>query len=196
MAQGDSIVGICNAALVSIGEDMIASLTDPSKQAALCALKYDQVRREVLASQPWACAMKSAQLAAATQSPPLTQYDFAYPLPADCLRVFNLPDNDSATWEIQNPFGTGKCLMTDEQAPLDVLYVFDLQDPTIFDAALSRAISKRLAHELAPALTQSDDKEDRAAKKAEDALDDARLNDNQQASPKEWDEDIWLRSRV
>lgn len=196
MAQGDSDVGICNAALVSLGENVIISRTDPTKAAILCNLKYDQVRREVLASSPWSCAQKSAQLAASAQPPPIGQYSYAYPLPADCIRVFNLPDNDQAVWEIQNPFGTGRCLMTDEAPPLDVLYIFDLQDPTLMEPLLVKAIGRQLAVELAQPLTQSAQKKQQAEGEYQDALNNARLSDSQQASPKEWDEDIWLRSRI
>jgi hypothetical protein len=53
MAAGDSIVGICNLALVQgLGQDPISALSENRKAAILCNLNYDQVRRALLRSHP------------------------------------------------------------------------------------------------------------------------------------------------
>ena len=192
MAQGDSIVGICNAALIALGEDVITSLNDPTKAATLCSIKYDQVRRELLASHTWGCAKAQAQLAAAT-AVPLFKWQNAFPLPADFIRLWDVEDmtwQDETTWEILNGY-----LYTDQDAPLDLTYVKDQQDPTKFDPLFAKALARALATDLAEPLTQSAEKEQKVEGKFNDALSSAKLVDSQSDGPRELDEDVWLRSR-
>ena len=143
MAAGDSVVSICNIGLIALGEKPISSLNDPVKTAILCAARYDQIRRAVLRGAPWNCGKKQTLLAASPTAPLFT-YRNAFPLPADFVRMFNLPENDQATWEV-----IGNLLMTDEGAPLQTLYIFDLQDPTQFDPLLTEAIGQAIGAELA-----------------------------------------------
>ncbi|HWK44923.1 MAG TPA: hypothetical protein VNT30_09390 [Stellaceae bacterium] len=189
MSLGDSIISICNTALFALGEDPISSLGDPTKRAILCKARFDPVRRAVLRAYPWNCAKKQAQLAAAA-TPPLFTYANAYPLPPDFLRMYDLPESDKAQWEI-----IGRQLLTDEGAPLDVVYIQDLTDPTVMDPLLVECIGDQLAAELAQPLTQSQAKQQGMLTVLKGKLDAARLADSQQNSPVEWDEDIWLRSR-
>ena len=189
MALGDSVVSICNIALTALGEDVIVSLGDNTKRAILCNRRYDDVRRFVLTGSPWNCNQKQAQLAASA-TPPLFQYANAFDLPADCLRVDNLPDNDRAIWDIQ-----GNQLLTDEGAPLNVLYGCDLQDPTLLSPMVVHCIAYALAVELAIPLTQKESKKAQLLKLFVEKQDAARLTDSQQNSVKEWDEDILLRAR-
>lgn len=189
MAQGDSIVSISNICLVELGEDLIVDINQNVKRAIYCKQRYDDVRRGVMREHPWNCNKKQAQLAAATV-PPLFGYGNAFQLPGDFLRFYKIADNDEAQWEI-----VGTMLYTDETAPLNIVYHYDLQDPTQFDALLTQTIGLSLAVALAVPLTQSEARGDRAAKKLQDRLDTARLISSQENSPREWDEDIWLRSR-
>ncbi len=200
MALGDSAIGICNAALLALGEMPIASLTDNSRAALMCGARYDQVRRAVLRMQPWNCAITQATLAAAATAPAF-QYDNAYAMPADCLRLWDCPDadDDMMDWQVQSgaPFGiSGSAILTDYGPPLNILYVRDVQDATQFDALLTETIAAQLAVELALPLTQSAAKLQAAQAALSAKLDAARLVSSQENSPKEWDEDVLLRSRI
>lgn len=192
MAQGDSIVGICNAALIELGEDLITSLTDNSKAAILCNLKYDQCRREMLRRYPWTCAKAYTNLAASTTPPPF-KWRNAFPQPADYIRLFDVDDglhDNSPSWEF-----VGGQIYSDEDAPLPLQYVFDLQDPTRFDAGLARCIALHLAETLCEPLTQSDAKLAGIQKKLAEALPDAQTTDAQSDGPRVLEDDVWLRSR-
>lgn len=189
MAQGDSIVSIMNIALIELGEDLIVAPTQNTKRAIIMNARYDDVRRATLRSHPWDCARQYVQLAASPTPPPF-KYNQSYPLPNDFLRMVDLPDNDMAQWDV-----VGNNLYTDESAPLNVIYIFDLQDPTRFDPLLVHAIANHLALECAWPITHSQETYDRVAKKFDGKLEAARLVTSQENSPKEWDEDIWLRSR-
>lgn len=189
MAAGDSIVSICNIGLIEIGEDPIASLTDNRKAAALCSARYDQVRREVLRAHTWNCARKRVQLAADLVAPAF-EFGNAFTLPADFLRMVNLPDNAEAKYQVE-----GLKLLTDETAPLNVVYIYDCQDPTIFDAMLATAIGYAMGEALAWPIAQSRDLEAKMGKKKDAKIPDARLVGSQENSAEEWDEDVWLRAR-
>src|SRR4051812_49288353 len=91
MAAGDSIVSICNLALIALGEDQISSLDDPYKRAILCAALYDPTRRALLRAGKWNFARKQMQLAASATAP-LFDYGNAYPLPADFIDMWREAD--------------------------------------------------------------------------------------------------------
>lgn len=189
MAAGDSATSICNIGLIAIGEEPIASLGDNRKAAILCATRYDQIRRKVLRMHPWNFARKQAQLAAGTAGPLFT-YANAYPLPPDFIRMDDLPDNDQAAWDV-----IGNQLMTDEGAPLNVLYVSDVQDPTRFDPLFVEALGYSIAAELAQPMRQSQSLEQEMLTKVKDNLAIAQLIGSQENSSAEWDVDVWLRHR-
>lgn len=196
MAVGDNVVSICNIAMIAVGEDLVTSVfpPDPNKRAILSAQRYDDVRRAVLRSFPWNCAKKYAQPAAAPAAPAFG-YDNAYPLPADCLRVVMLVDGDgnpleNTPWEV-----VGNQLLTDADSPVNLVYIYDLQDPTQFDPLLVHAVGDALGAELAEPLTQSTAKRDELLKIVEGKLETARFTGSQENSTREWDTDVWLRAR-
>lgn len=190
MAAGDSVVGICNIGLIALGVTPIASLNDPSKAAILSNARYDQIRRELLRAHDWNFAKKQAQLAAAA-TPPLFTYANAYPTPADFIRMSDLPDNEQAIWEV-----IGNQIMTDEGAPLNAVYISDIQDPTRFDPIFVAGLGLAMAVELCEPITGSDTKIARLEQKIEGKLSAARLAGSQENASREWDVDIWLRRRL
>jgi hypothetical protein len=189
MAQTDSIVSICNIGLIALGELPIESLDDPYKRAALCRERYDDIRRAVLRGHIWNCARKRAVLADAPAQP-LFGWQHAYQLPDDFLRVVKLNDNDLVKWEIE-----GDTLLTNTDPPANLIYIWDLQDTTKFDALLVQALGKTIAAELAEPLTQSDSKVQGLLREVDDKTGQARSIGSQESSPEEWDVDRWLRAR-
>lgn len=189
MAAGDSIVGICNLGLIEIGEDPISALTDNRKAAILCNARYDQVRRDLLRSHTWNFARKRAQLAAVTVGPAF-EYVNAYALPNDFLRVVELPDNIEAKWQVE-----GLQLLTDETAPLNLVYIYDCADPTVFDPMFVKALGYAMGEALAWPVAASRDVQAKMGKLKDACIPEARLVGSQENSAREWDEDVWLRSR-
>lgn len=189
MPAGQSIIGIYNIALAELGEDPAISLNDGTKAVNWCNARYNDARQTIIRRHPWNCTKKMAQLAASITAPPF-KYANAYPLPADYIRFFDLPDNDEAAWEIFSGF-----VYTDETAPLNSIYHFDLTDVTVFDPLMARCIGYDLAIEIGPSIIRDDAKMKRIADKLESRITMAMLVDSQEDSPKEWDEDILLRSR-
>lgn len=189
MALGDSVVGICNTALIALREQPIASLNDATKAAALCASEYDKVRRAVLRDHPWGCAKMRAALPASATAP-LSTYSYDYPLPVNYLRLIDLPDLTSPEWTIE-----GRSILANADAPLNILYISDLTDPSMFDALLARHIAFALAYAIGPSLVQSEEILARVQQETQRIADSSKLITSQEASVREWDEDIWLRAR-
>lgn len=189
MAQGDSVIGIWNLAMGHLGEDPILSIDDTSKRATACRLAYDAVRRRVLRVYPWNCAEARASLPANATPPPFG-YAYAYDLPADFHRFWEQDSPLTNDWSIE-----GRQVLTDDGAPLNIRYIRDLQDCTVMDAALVDTIALNLALDICMQLTGSAEKRDRIAQNIKDRVPEAHSVDAQENSPREWDEDVWLRAR-
>ena len=84
-----SVVNICNSALNLIGASTISALTEDTKNARLCNQRYEPVRNRVFRSHNWNCLVKRVQLAQ-NSTAPAVEYDYAYALPSDSLRVLKI----------------------------------------------------------------------------------------------------------
>jgi hypothetical protein len=191
MAIGDSIVSVCNIAMVALGEDLIVSVFPPdnTKRAILAAQRYDDVRRGVLASYPWHCNRKRAQLAAAVTAP-LFGAGAQYPLPADCLGVDELPGIGRERWIVE-----GGNILTNAGGPLNVIYGFDLQDPSRFEPLLTQAVGYGLAAELCEAIAQSRVERDDLLQILAEKIATARFTSSRSASARALEIDVWLSAR-
>ena len=143
--MASSVVEICNRALDAIGAKTIISLDDETREAGLCRRYYPQLRDEVIRSHPWNFALVRVALPALSVAP-AWGYASAYQLPVDCLRVLSVGDADpfATPWRIE-----GRTIVTDEGAPLSVLYLRTVPDSGNFDPMFVSALAARLAMELA-----------------------------------------------
>ena len=191
MAAGDSSTSICNIALIALGEDPITDLAENSKRAILCKARYDDIRRFVLRTHIWNCARKQAQIAA-DPTAPLFKWLNRFAIPADFIRFYSENDetNDMDVWDVMDGF-----IYTNATAPLQIVYVYDLQDATKFDATLSHVIAYNIASELGLPLTQNTERVKLALSQMEGKYNIARFIGAQENAPREWDVDVLLRSR-
>lgn len=146
-----SIVGICNAALISLGASPIMSLSDDKEESRVCQARFEDVRDEVLSVHPWNCALAKAELARSSTDP-LFGFAYAYPLPTSpyCLRVLYMDEEAYGyAWKI-----VGRTLETDSETA-NIEYIKRLTDPNEMPAMLRGAISARLAAEIAYKLSAS-----------------------------------------
>lgn len=93
-----STISICNQALGWLGADLIISLDDPIKEAALCKANFFDLRDAVLEEREWTFAVRRLELAPLVADP-VYGYANQFLLPTDVLRVLNLPwgDEDGGT---------------------------------------------------------------------------------------------------
>jgi len=184
-----SAVQICNRALDILGADPVLSLNDNSEAGRLCNRNFAPVRDAVLRAYPWNAAMRRAALPALAEAP-AWGFAAAYQLPADCLRLWRVENEDLADWRVE-----GRTVVSDIAAPLRILYLARLDDPGFFDPLLAEAVAGRLAADLAYRLTGSSALGNQAWSLYQAKLAEARRVDAQEGSAEALRAVDWLQAR-
>jgi len=153
-----SKVQICNLALSNIHftDTTISNFdTDTGKAASQCRIRYDVVRRFVLADHHWNFAGKRIALAD-IQNPPAT-WGYRYDYPSDCLQfraIQKISKNAvPLPYQVEDD-GTdgGLCILTDVESAIGI-YTRDVENAALFSPSFVDALSWRMASELAAPLT-------------------------------------------
>ena len=171
-----SVVNMCNSALNLLGASTIANLTDDTKNARLCNQRYEPVRNRVFRSHAWNCLHKRVQLAQNTTAP-IVEYDHAYALPSDCLRVLKIHNGttDSIASALDYKL-EGRNIVTDIDTVF-VIYIALDTDPNNYDTYLRESISHQLAADLAYAITNNATLANQYMTRADERLREARFID-------------------
>ena len=155
-----SVVDLCNRALDLLGAANITALTENSKEARLCNGNFDDVRDAVLRSHPWNVAITRKNLAADSTTPAFG-FSFQFTLPTDpfCLRVLSFwnsnVNNEVAAYDSNVMFKIeGRKILSNEDT-CNIIYIGRVTDTEQYDSLLNKAISARLAAEIAYNITGS-----------------------------------------
>lgn len=182
-----SKVAICNRALIEIGANTIVSLSEDSEEARRCSVVYDECRQTILRDNPWNFATKQASLARLSTAP-LFDFQYAYQLPSDCLRVMRTKDNSRHKI-------VGRTVHSDEES-LYIEYIADIDDPNVYDGMFREALSLLIAYKLAYATTASTSMAQDRYQVYLNALSRARGVDAQEGTPPSMRPTAWLRAHV
>ena len=171
-----SVVNMCNSALNLLGASTISALTDETKNARLCNQRYEPVRNRVFRSHAWNCLHKRVQLAQ-NSTAPVVEYDHAYALPSDCLRVLKIHNGttDSIATALDYKL-EGRNIVTD----LDTIFLIYISldtDPNNYDTYLRESISHQLAADLCYAITNNASLANNYMVRADERLREARFID-------------------
>ena len=195
-----SVVDICNEAMDFLGAATIASLTENSKEARLCARRFETVRDQVLRAYPWNCAIARAELAKDSEAPAFG-FNSQFTLPTDpfCLRVISFWDrnvnSDVAAYDTQIMFKVeGRKILTDEDT-CRIVYISRLEDTELYDALLSSAMASKLAAEVAYAITGSNSVAQQMIAVYQSALKEARSMDGIEGFPEKIIADDFINIR-
>jgi hypothetical protein len=180
-------------------------ISDNSREARACAVNFDSNRRAELRKRAWNFSIKRVVLAPSSVTPNF-EYQYAFPLPADCIRVV-LPKNDPfLDWSVE-----GRQILTNlMQSPylgcgaqpavtgpaLFLRYVSDIVDCTQFDPLFYDLLCIALACDLCEPLTQSNQKKQLLNAEYRDALDAAAKAKAFEMLPQTPVEDDWVLARV
>ena len=181
-----SFVQIANRALTYLGASTITALSDDTKEARACNRLYEQTRDQLLRDHPWNFAIFRASLAANTTAP-VYEYTNAFDFPDQTLRIIEV--NTAEEWAVE-----GRQIVTDAAAPLEIVYVKRITDPTQFDAKFVEAYALRLAADIAYDITANQTVATTAEQKFAVLLQEARLVDAQESLSA--NEQSWLDARV
>ena len=171
-----SVVNICNSALNLLGASTISALTDDTKNARLCNQRYEPVRNRVFRSHAWNCLHKRVQLAQ-NSTAPVVEYDYAYLLPSDCLRVLKIHNGttDSIATNLDYKI-EGRNIVTDIDT-IFLIYIALDTDPNNYDTYLRESISHQLAADLCYAITNNATLANQYMTRADERLREARFID-------------------
>jgi hypothetical protein len=185
-------VEIANRALQILGAKRIVSLTEDSRNARSIAAAFESVKRAELRKHPWSFAIKRAQLAADATAPLFTRSN-SFPLPSDFIRLLS-PDPEvnfnDLDWIIE-----GRNVITNDSAPLDVRYIYDVTDPNIFDTLFREVLAAKLAEQLCEEITQSNTKVVTAQTFYKDVIAEARRSNAIEKVSEKPPEDEWITCR-
>lgn len=197
-----SAIEIANRALTKLGERRILAFTDDTKQARDVNSMFAVVRDAELRSSRWRFALARAQLPALSTAPAFG-YERQFQLPNDCLKVLevgfyspgvDLSDyvqTDNSDYAVE-----GSVILSNLEAPLNLRYVKQVTDPTLFDALFVEAFACRLAAELAEPLTESGSKKETAWREYDRAKSEAIRANSIERPPHKAADDTWMLSRV
>jgi len=171
-----SVVNMCNSALNLLGASTISALTDDTKNARLCNQRYEPVRNRVFRSHAWNCLHKRVQLAQNSTSP-VVEYDHAYALPSDCLRVLKIHNGttDSIATSLDYKL-EGRNIVTDLDT-IFLIYIALDTDPNNYDTYLRESISHQLAADICYAITNNATLANNYMGRADERLREARFID-------------------
>lgn len=188
-----SKVEICNGALQYLGETLVTAVDPAYNQASRqLSAAWDRVRRATIRSHPWNSTTARKNLAKLSAAP-AWGYDYQYELPADCLCVFDIDDDDrtETAWRVE-----GRRLLCDLDSPLGILYGRDITATATFDPMLVEALSLGMAIAVCEPLTGSSTKKSELEQKWELFLKMAKQVDGREGSPGALQEDDWVLARV
>ncbi len=171
-------IDLCSRALVKLGANSIASFNEATAEAKVCAQLYEPTVESLLASYPWRFALEKATLARLT-SKPTADYQYAYQLPNNCVRVLSA-GNGSKSQGLKYKI-VGNMLHTN--ADQVIISYIARPDESVFPAFFSNALIAKLAAELCLPLTESTARTDYMYKRAEEEFKIAKLTDSQQDVP-------------
>jgi len=150
-----SEVSICNIALQLIKHSkQITSLTSGTKEANAAELVYDEMRDLLLDMHHWNFATRRVQLGQlSADSAPAFEWDNAYQLPADFIRVMSVHEHDTGDDMVAYKIEGDQILADADEIYLR--YVGRVEDPNKMPPTFRRALSKLVAAQLATALSSS-----------------------------------------
>ena len=180
-----SIVDIANKALTYLGADPMTALTDDTVEGRAINRIHEQSRQYCLRDHPWNFAMTRVALAADTTSP-VWEYSNSFPWPSDCLRIIEVDTTEE--WSVE-----GRNIVTDAAAPLNILYIADITDTSIYDAKFVEAYAMRLASDVAYELTANQTVVASVSTAYSSLIEEARLVDAQETLSAS--ENTWLEAR-
>lgn len=152
MARISTKTGVANLTLTLLKNDTVTSIDPPdtgSKAAKLCALWYEDSRREVLSETIWDHAVKRVGLPAHPTAPDFG-YSTKYELPADYIRVASIGDEDDPEedYEIEDGF-----LLINATGDLDFRYVYDHEDISKWSPKYLQSVARKLGANICYGLT-------------------------------------------
>lgn len=174
-------IAICNMAIGFVGGTPIMSFDDATVEAEQCSLYYDIARTFCLESRMWTFASSYRQLVAAPEVS-VSEYQFSFQLPADCLTVRIVSDSP----DLKSPIDyqkDGRVIWTDS-ASLYIKYTKNITDTSLFSPAFQTALAHKLGEFISSTISGDKVLKRTLMTEASEMLEDGGSIDGMQGSPK------------
>ncbi len=183
-------VSIANSAAITVGTS--ARLNDPSEDTVLgrlVASVWDIERLAALRDGAWNFAIKRANLPALSEEPK-HGYNAKFGLPGDCLKLIEVHDLHRDHWQLE-----GRAIHANNDAPLKIRYLADIEEPSEFDPLFAKAFALRLACAMGNRIAGSSFRKDQTFQEYQAELKNARMSDAMENPPIEQADGSWITSR-
>lgn len=187
-----SEVSICNLALQKLGAYRITSLADNSVEARAVSACYELLRDKELRLYLWSFAKTRAILAPSSVAPAFT-YTYAFPLPADFLRLVK-PARIGLDWQTERHEGA-LAILTNDGDTLEVRYISKVTNPALFNPCFVEMLACKIAWHCCEALTQSNTKKVAIMEEYLEAKKDAKRTNAFELSYQPEPVDNWITAR-
>lgn len=168
-------------------------LTSPSDNTVLgraVAEVWDIERKAALREGAFSCAKTRKELPALSE-PPKFGYARAFQLPGEALKLLEICGIKGKRWTYES----GKRILTDAEAPLQVRYIKDLTEPAEFDESFAHAFALRIAMAIGPSIAGSAFDKAGVFREYEAAIGGAQGADAIENPPIEHEESEWIFAR-
>jgi hypothetical protein len=154
---------------------------------------YEHIRDAELRRYSWNFAKKRTTLAPSAVDPD-HDYDYAFPLPVDCLKILP-PARNGLDWRLESHEGQ-TCILTNDGNTLEISYLAKITDPTRFDPCFVEMLACRLADHCCEEITQSNAKQQSMKDAYRLARIEARRENAFENISEEPPEDPWVEARL
>lgn len=141
-------IDIVNLALSKIGSATISDWNEATKERRTATAIYENMRDRLLEMYPWNFAMKRVALSSVGSAPSF-EFTYAYVLPTDCIRVYELYEYPLEPYAVE-----GGYLLTDlAAANVKIRYIAKIETEASFPPSFVNVFALAIAAEIAPILT-------------------------------------------
>lgn len=181
---------IVNNALLRLGASTITSMEDDGTVSSNAALQlYAPTRDSLLRKHFWNFAIARQNLASDVTSPDF-QFLYQYTLPADFSRVQKIYGQTS-DYSVE-----GTKLLTNQAAPLRLVYVRQVTDVRQFDSLFVEVLVLMLAIKMSNRIRSKADDINSLKEELRTLLLEAKIVDAQDSSPEQFDVNTFLDARM
>lgn len=193
-----SQIQICNVALVHCGEASITSLNEDGKAARVLKRVYDVVLDQALTDYRWYFAVERAELAADPTAPAFG-FSNRFQVPSDLLQLIGIGGDTNESKRNYTASETifkreGQYIMADD-APLKIVYVKRVTDPSLYSPEFVKYLSYLLATTIFYDLTKGADRYTALVQGREQAAKQAKFKGAIQNTPEVIVASEWIDSR-
>lgn len=183
-----SKIQIINLALQNVGASRIGAVEDTELGLEADAV-YETIRDAELRANAWGFAVVRKNVSAHATAPPF-EFERAFPLPVDCLRIIR-PVRQDLDWRVESHEGVNAILTNQDASPLQLRYIFRASEAK-FDPLFTLMLACAIGWQIAERVTQSNSKRDAIRQRYIDVRREARRLNAFERVPDKSPIDSWV----